>query len=92
MLQAQRKPKIAKGARDFMPDQMAIREVAFGKITGVFKRHGAVSIDTPVFELRWVPSAVQQSAKREPLGLGLTPGGDSAMSHSAARPCASCVP
>lgn len=50
--QARRKPKIAKGARDFMPDQMAIREVAFGKITGVFKRHGAVSIDTPVFELR----------------------------------------
>ena len=35
--------------------QMAIREVAFAKITGVFKRHGAVSIDTPVFELRWVP-------------------------------------
>ncbi|KAL4421027.1 hypothetical protein ABPG77_007502 [Micractinium sp. CCAP 211/92] len=50
--QARRKPKIAKGARDFMPDQMAIREVAFSKITGVFKRHGAVSIDTPVFELR----------------------------------------
>ena len=109
-LQAKRKPKIAKGARDFMPDQMAIRcvcevclcfwgggggaqgdegrlksrgrsslatrdayppiaclpgrcwaastaaaahrEVAFGTITSVFKRHGAVSIDTPVFELR----------------------------------------
>lgn len=50
--QARRKPKIAKGARDFQPDQMAIREVAFAKITGVFKRHGAVSIDTPVFELR----------------------------------------
>jgi len=55
--QARRKPKIAKGARDFQPDQMAIREVAFGKITGVFKRHGAVSIDTPVFELRWVGTA-----------------------------------
>lgn len=27
LLQARRKPKIAKGARDFMPDQMAIREV-----------------------------------------------------------------
>lgn len=26
-LQVRRKPKIAKGARDFMPDQMAIREV-----------------------------------------------------------------
>eukprot|EP00887_Chlorella_sp_A99_P006734 scaffold3.g6734.t1 len=50
--QARRKPKIAKGARDFLPDQMAIREVAFDRITSVFKRHGAVSIDTPVFELR----------------------------------------
>ncbi|KAF8060498.1 histidine--tRNA ligase [Scenedesmus sp. PABB004] len=50
--QATRKPKVAKGARDFMPDQMAIREAAFNTITGVFKRHGAVSIDTPVFELR----------------------------------------
>jgi histidyl-tRNA synthetase len=47
-----RKPKIAKGARDFGPEQMAIREVVFKKITDVFKRHGAVSIDTPVFELR----------------------------------------
>ena len=50
--QVRRKPKIPKGARDFMPDQMAIREVAFNRITSVFKRHGAVSIDTPVFELR----------------------------------------
>jgi len=47
-----RKPKIAKGARDFLPEQMAIREKAFATIVGVFKRHGAVSIDTPVFELR----------------------------------------
>ncbi|KAI8463085.1 MAG: hypothetical protein J3K34DRAFT_158180 [Monoraphidium minutum] len=31
---------------------MAIREAAFGSIAAVFKRHGAVSIDTPVFELR----------------------------------------
>ena len=50
--QARRKPKIAKGARDFMPEQMAIRETAFASIVSVFKRHGAVSIDTPVFELR----------------------------------------
>ncbi|GAQ79094.1 Histidyl-tRNA synthetase [Klebsormidium nitens] len=49
---ARRKPKIAKGARDFMPEQMAIREKAFATITAVFKRHGAVSLDTPVFELR----------------------------------------
>lgn len=44
--------QVAKGARDFLPDQMAIRESAFNKITSVFKRHGAVAIDTPVFELR----------------------------------------
>jgi hypothetical protein len=44
--------QVAKGARDFLPDQMAIREAAFNKITSVFKRHGAVAIDTPVFELR----------------------------------------
>ncbi|GLC65359.1 hypothetical protein PLESTF_000284700 [Pleodorina starrii] len=50
--QARRKPKIPKGTRDFLPEQMAIREKAFGIITSVFKRHGAVSIDTPVFELR----------------------------------------
>jgi histidyl-tRNA synthetase len=43
---------VAKGARDFLPDQMAIRERAFATITSVFKRHGAVGIDTPVFELR----------------------------------------
>ena len=47
-----RKPKVAKGARDFMPDQMSIRERAFGTIATVFERHGAVAIDTPVFELK----------------------------------------
>lgn len=49
-----RKPKIPKGTRDFKPDQMTIKQEAFDKIISVFKRHGAVSIDTPVFELRWV--------------------------------------
>jgi len=31
---------------------MAVREKAFQIIKGVFKRHGAVTIDTPVFELK----------------------------------------
>ncbi|KAI9320413.1 histidyl-tRNA synthetase [Dichotomocladium elegans] len=31
---------------------MAIREKVFSAITGVFKKHGAITIDTPVFELR----------------------------------------
>ncbi len=47
-----RRPKTAKGTRDFGPDQMAVREQAFNIIRGVFKRHGASELDTPVFELR----------------------------------------
>ena len=34
------------------PMQMAIREKAFDKIKGVFFKHGACEIDTPVFELK----------------------------------------
>ena len=49
---ARRKPKIAKGTRDFLPAQMAIRAHAFRIIERAFARHGAVAIDTPVFELR----------------------------------------
>jgi histidyl-tRNA synthetase len=47
-----RKPKCAKGTRDMTPLQMSIRERAFNIIKGVFKRHGASEIDTPVFELK----------------------------------------
>lgn len=43
---------IVVGARDFGPEQMRIREQAFTAIRRVFKRHGAVEIDTPVFELK----------------------------------------
>ena len=44
--------KVPKGTRDFLPFQMAIRERAFDIIKNVFKKHGAVEIDTPVFELK----------------------------------------
>ena len=44
--------KVVKGARDFTPLQMTIRNKVFQKITTVFKNHGAVEIDTPVFELK----------------------------------------
>ena len=47
-----RKPKCAKGTRDMIPEQMAIRENAFAIIKGVFEKHGAAQIDTPVFELK----------------------------------------
>lgn len=49
-------PKIVakppKGTRDIGPEAMSVREKAFTLIKQVFLNHGAVSIDTPVFELR----------------------------------------
>ncbi|EDO41764.1 predicted protein [Nematostella vectensis] len=44
--------KTPKGTRDYMPKQMAVRQRAFEVIVGAFERHGAVQIDTPVFELK----------------------------------------
>ena len=49
-----RRPKIPKGTRDFGPEQMRIREQVFAAIRRIFKRHGGVEIDTPVFELKEV--------------------------------------
>uniref|UniRef100_A0A673MQT3 histidine--tRNA ligase n=1 Tax=Sinocyclocheilus rhinocerous TaxID=307959 RepID=A0A673MQT3_9TELE len=44
--------KTAKGTRDYNPKQMAIREKVFNIIISCFKRHGAETIDSPVFELK----------------------------------------
>lgn len=44
--------KVPKGTRDWEGRDMVIREKIFSTITEVFKRHGAVTIDTPVFELK----------------------------------------
>lgn len=42
----------ASGTRDFDPKAMAIRDSILNKIVQCFKRHGAETIDTPVFELK----------------------------------------
>jgi len=42
--------KEPKGMKDFGPDEMAVREEVTSIIKGVFKRHGAVTIQTPVCE------------------------------------------
>jgi len=44
--------KTPKGTRDYDPFQMAVREKVFKLITDCFKRHGAVTIETPQFELK----------------------------------------
>nr|XP_023013924.1 histidine--tRNA ligase, cytoplasmic [Leptinotarsa decemlineata] len=46
--------KTPKGTRDFSPEQMALRLGVMEKIVSVFKKHGAQTIDTPVFELKEV--------------------------------------
>lgn len=50
--QERRKPVIAKGVRDSNPTQTRVKNVAFNKIREIFNKHGAVEIDTPVFELK----------------------------------------
>lgn len=44
--------KTAKGTRDYSPQQTALRQCVLDKIVAVFRKHGAESIDTPVFELK----------------------------------------
>lgn len=48
--------KVPKGTKDHHPKDMIIREKIFSTITRVFKLHGAVTIDTPVFELKEILS------------------------------------
>ena len=43
---------IFQGTRDYDPFEMAIRDEVFEVIKSTFKRHGAVTISTPVFELK----------------------------------------
>lgn len=43
--------KTPKGTKDWEGKDMVVRDRIFNTITTVFKRHGAITIDTPVFEL-----------------------------------------
>ncbi|KAJ3054844.1 Cytoplasmic and mitochondrial histidine tRNA synthetase [Rhizophlyctis rosea] len=44
--------KTPKGTKDYDERDMAIREKIFSTVTRIFKKHGATTIDTPVFELK----------------------------------------
>lgn len=44
--------KTPKGTKDWADTDMVIREAIFNSLSSLFKRHGGVTIDTPVFELR----------------------------------------
>ncbi|KAJ2662702.1 Cytoplasmic and mitochondrial histidine tRNA synthetase [Coemansia sp. RSA 1200] len=44
--------KTPKGTKDYSDKEMSVRTQIFNTIIGVFEKHGAVTIDTPVFELK----------------------------------------
>ncbi|KAI5722913.1 hypothetical protein M8J76_015598 [Diaphorina citri] len=46
--------KTPKGTRDYGPDSTVVRNQVLDKIVKIFKKHGAVTIDTPIFELKEV--------------------------------------
>uniref|UniRef100_A0AAG5DH22 histidine--tRNA ligase n=1 Tax=Anopheles atroparvus TaxID=41427 RepID=A0AAG5DH22_ANOAO len=46
--------KTAKGTRDYGPEAMALRQRVLDQVVRVFRKHGAETIDTPVFELKEV--------------------------------------
>ncbi|EPQ30580.1 uncharacterized protein PFL1_02104 [Pseudozyma flocculosa PF-1] len=48
--------KTPKGTRDWEPLAMSLRKKIFSTIEEVFSSHGAVTIDTPVFELKEILS------------------------------------
>ncbi|KAK2849626.1 Cytoplasmic and mitochondrial histidine tRNA synthetase [Arthroderma sp. PD_2] len=44
--------KTPKGTKDWAGSDALLRDYIFSTITNVFKRHGGMALDTPVFELR----------------------------------------
>ncbi|ODV92790.1 hypothetical protein CANCADRAFT_1385 [Tortispora caseinolytica NRRL Y-17796] len=44
--------KVPKGTKDWADKDMVLRTAIFDTIVSVFKRHGGVTLDTPVFELK----------------------------------------
>jgi histidyl-tRNA synthetase len=45
-----RKPQILKGFRDYLPEQMLLRQHVIGVFREVFERHGYEPLDTPALE------------------------------------------
>ncbi|MEZ4665353.1 MAG: ATP phosphoribosyltransferase regulatory subunit [Thermomicrobiales bacterium] len=50
MSDATRKPSILKGFRDYLPEQMILRQEIIRRFKDVFERHGFDPLDTPAIE------------------------------------------
>ena len=45
-----RKPRVLKGFRDYLPEQMILRQAVIARFRQVFERHGFEPLDTPALE------------------------------------------
>lgn len=84
--------KTPKGTKDWEGKDMVIRDQIFSKITSVFKKHGAVTIDTPYLLRPVVPlssltpsPASSSSAKSSPANMARTPSSSTTLPTKAAR-------
>lgn len=48
--QKPRKPQVLSGFRDYMPDQMILRQRIIGTFRAIFEKHGFEPLDTPALE------------------------------------------
>ena len=77
--------KVPKGTKDWEGKDMVIRDKIFSTITDVFKRHGAVTIDTPyvfalIFSLAEKKQVNKQARQTNITDLGILVSSNSAKS------------
>ncbi|CAA9548231.1 MAG: Histidyl-tRNA synthetase [uncultured Thermomicrobiales bacterium] len=68
-----REPRVLSGFRDFLPEQMLLRQRIVGVIRAVFERHGFEPLDTPALEL--IEVLTGKAGENEKLMYRFTDGG-----------------
>lgn len=69
-----RKPQILKGFRDYLPEQMLLRQEVMRRIRNVFEAHGFEPLDTPVLE--YMEILTGKAGENEKLMYHFTDAGD----------------
>jgi len=77
MAGVERKPRILKGFRDFLPGQMILRQRIIGIFRDIYERHGFEPIDTPALE--YLEILTGKAGENEKLMYHFTDHGDRAV-------------
>ena len=77
MAGVERKPRILKGFRDFLPGQMILRQQIIGIFREIYERHGFEPIDTPALE--YLEILTGKAGENEKLMYHFTDHGDRAV-------------